>query len=344
MSGDKINILCLDAKEGASLVDLDAVDFLLNAMEGMSIELDKDPLGGGPTRLQSKLATVRNMLSKLQRWYHIVSRADHTLGRSLLLINTELELREKDLLANDPDVKKPASHKDREAVAHYKMRTLFQEKYRLEAAVHDTTSVLRALSQKRTDLKDTISRLRDQVRLCQDELTLGRKWGSQVPESNLVITPEPRLSEAVSEDAEVTLAELLSENEGASLYDFEVPTRASLEESIQDKRSTPSDTTHIEFLGASFVCEGEYLVGSAESDSEVSLEKSILMTAASQQDMDSEEKIEDNPPDLAVPMDSALEELSMDVLDELFQEAQGVVALDTDAEVIEDGLPDDFWD
>ena len=132
MSEDKTNILCLEAKEGDSLVDLDAVDFLLNAMEGMSIELDRDPLGGGPTRLQSKLATVRNMLSKLQRWYHIVSRADHTLGRSLLLINTELELRVKDLLANDPEVKKPTSHRDREAVAHYKLRALFQEKYRLE--------------------------------------------------------------------------------------------------------------------------------------------------------------------------------------------------------------------
>jgi len=37
--------------------------------------------------------------------------------------------------------------------------------------------------------------------------------------------------------------------------------------------------------------------------------------------------------------------LSMDVLDELFQESQGIApTVEADAEDIEDGLPADFWE
>ena len=314
VSDEKLNVLSTD-KDSDSLIDLDAVDFILESLEGMQVALDVDPLSGGPKRLQGKIAKARNYLSKVQRWWHIVGRADHSLNRKLLLLNVEIQIREDDLLANDPEVQRASqqSIRDREAVAHCKLKDELMEKFRLEQAVHDTTTMLRALSAKRTDLKDTISRLRDQMRLCQDELGLGLKWGSKIPDLDLKVTPHPEMSQAISDDADVVLSDLLGSGDGGSDEDIEVPSRDAVEAGTMrrnrnDPPPKPRETKVAPFPGEEVAAE------------------------------------EPPPPDApSEQVDGALEALDMDELDSILSE-EIEAPPETVPPSVDDGLPDDFWD
>jgi hypothetical protein len=302
-------VVVLTIKDGKPLVDLEAVTFILEALEGMQVGLDVDPLSGGPKRLQGKIAKARNYLSKVQRWWHIVGRADHTLNRMLLLLNSEIQIREDDLLANDPEVQRAAqqSIRDREAITHCKLKDERMEKFRLEQAVHDTTTMLRALSAKRTDLKDTISRLRDQMRLCQDELSLGMKWGSKVPGLDLTVEAQPEMSRAVSEDADMLINDVLGSGDGASDEDFEVPSHETVRHNRNDPPPKPRAEKVPPFPG---------------------------------------EEAEAAPPPApdATPeqVDGALDALDMDELDTILSEEDS--PKETTAPSVGDGLPEDFWD
>lgn len=326
----------LEQNTGDVLVEQEAVDTILDALEGMTVLLDADPISGGPTRLQEKMAKVRNFLSQVQLWHHIVSRSDHSLNRVLLVTNAEFDLREKDLIANDPDVRGAgSSHKDREAMAHYKMRDLLKKKFKLEAAAADTSSLLKAINTKKADLKDTVSRLRDQMSLCKDELTLGRFWGSQVPESDVKIQPHPKLTPKIEQNPDVVLADLLGIDELPSRESFKlVDVAASLE---ADEALSGDKAEKVESDESSFAVDSEMedflaqlhspLPGdpvSPVSAPEVPMEMPALATLAP----------------TTVAGDAALDLLSMSDLDDFLDTPEVVVP----PILASDGLPDDFWD
>ena len=51
----------------------------------------------------------------------------------------------------------------------------------LESNSTDLDTTLKIVRAKRTDLKDIQGRLRDQFKVCLEEITLGARWGSKLP-------------------------------------------------------------------------------------------------------------------------------------------------------------------
>jgi len=92
----------------------------------------------------------------------------------------EMDLAKKHLFATDPETRAGKSVADREAIASGKLHQTTMEVHDLEMAVESLMAVWSIVKTKRADLKDIEGRLRDQHRLCQEELGLGARWGSKV--------------------------------------------------------------------------------------------------------------------------------------------------------------------
>jgi len=88
------------------------------------------------------------------------------------------------LLAEDPDVMAAPSEGSREAAAKRRLKDLVEEVKILESDIEEVKGLVKVSSSKRTDLKDIQQRIRDQIKLCEEELGLhGRKWGERGPGS-----------------------------------------------------------------------------------------------------------------------------------------------------------------
>lgn len=160
---------------------VDEAEGLYQELAGLQVILDDDPVRYGPKRLNGKIAESRRMLDRCEQIFLEVSRRLHMARRAFRMTRTDLDLAKKHLYANDPETRSGRSISDREAVATGKLRKEVQEEARLENVVEDLDSVLTVVKAKRADLRDGQGRLRDQVRLCVEEIGLGCRWGSQVP-------------------------------------------------------------------------------------------------------------------------------------------------------------------
>ena len=62
----------------------------------------------------------------------------------------------------------------------------------LEATVHNLEIILNMVKAKRSDLRDVQGRLKDQIKLCQEDIGIGRRWGQEkiqaVPKP--IVTPD----------------------------------------------------------------------------------------------------------------------------------------------------------
>ncbi len=157
------------------------VDLVYKELGEQHVELDNDPLSFGPKRLALKVALTRRALARTERIFLDTSKRLQTARRALRIATTTYELAKKHLFANDPDTRAQRAVSDREAVAAGKLRPEIDLMNELTVLTEDLDAVLEVVKAKRTDLKDTEGRLRDQIRLCHDELGLGNRWGSQVP-------------------------------------------------------------------------------------------------------------------------------------------------------------------
>jgi hypothetical protein len=79
---------------------------------------------------------------------------------------------------------------DRNAIATVKLNEQREAMSHMEVVIQDLEVVMTSIKSKRADLRDVQGRLRDQMRLCQEEVGLGGKWGSKSPGST------PNLSNA----------------------------------------------------------------------------------------------------------------------------------------------------
>jgi len=157
----------------------------------LHVELDDDPLLYGPKRLNAKVAKTRTMLTRCEQIFLELSRRLHWCQRELRKQNTLLEMAKQDLLANDPEVRAGRNIADRDAIAAIKLRTQIEQVHKLETASTDLETVLAVVKVKRLDLKDLQNRLKDQIKLCQDEIGLGSRWGATVPPSEQTTTLQP---------------------------------------------------------------------------------------------------------------------------------------------------------
>jgi len=139
--------------------------------------LDADPLALGPKRLNSKIAEVRAMMSEVERVFLQVSQDLHWYKREHRRADADFKMQVKEMLANDPEVRAGRNVADREAMAHTKLRAEQQVLDSYAFAMEDLEAVLIIVKTKRADLKDVSSRLRDQLKICQEEIGLGGRWG-----------------------------------------------------------------------------------------------------------------------------------------------------------------------
>lgn len=159
------------------LMDIETVNNIYEEVSGMTLELDPDPIRYGPESLQKKNATVQNFLSRLERISTDVNHKYHIAQRTRLRKSNILEMRTKDLIANDEHVRSGASIKDRTARAHMILRSEVEEVDDLDLMLGDCELVLKVLSTKRNELKNLQQRIKDQFKMVQEEINLGGRWG-----------------------------------------------------------------------------------------------------------------------------------------------------------------------
>ena len=159
----------------------DRIEGLYAALTVMQVDLDGDPLELGPKRLNGKIALCRGMLSQCEKIFLSVAQDLYRYKRSLRSASADFKLKVRELLTNDPEVRMGRNVTDREAIASNKLRSDAEEIDRLTACVEDLESVVMVVRVKRLDLKDIQGRLKDQLKVCQEEIGLGGRWGSSSP-------------------------------------------------------------------------------------------------------------------------------------------------------------------
>jgi hypothetical protein len=162
------------------MLDPSHIEGLYAALGAMHVELDADPLELGPKRLNAKIAECRGMLSRCERIFLDVSQSLHRYKRQHRAASADFKLRMRELITNDPEVRMGRNVTDREAIAANRLRPEAEEIDRLTANVEDLEAVLTVVRTKRADLKDIQGRLKDQLKVCQEEISLGGRWGKSL--------------------------------------------------------------------------------------------------------------------------------------------------------------------
>ena len=147
----------------------------------LEVQLDSDPLVYGPKRLNQKVALVRKMATRCERMFLDAAQKHAAYKRSQRAADLILDMSMKHLLANDPETRSGRAVSEREAIASGKLKTEVQEVAAAKQAIEDLEAVIAVIKAKRADLRDIQGRLRDQMRLCQEEIGLGGRWGSKSP-------------------------------------------------------------------------------------------------------------------------------------------------------------------
>lgn len=161
------------------MITQDYIDGIYTRLSEMDVVLDADPLQFGPSRLNQKTSEVRGHLSNTEKIYMEVSHNLQQYKRGLLISQTEYKLEVTNLMTNDPHVRSGRSQTEREAIASTRLVPLQVKINDLTLAVHDLEDVLTVIKAKRADLKDIQGRIKDQLKLCQEQLGLGQRWGSR---------------------------------------------------------------------------------------------------------------------------------------------------------------------
>jgi hypothetical protein len=161
------------------------IEGLYASLGAMQVELDADPLELGPKRLNGKIAECRGMLSRCEKIFLDVSQTLHRYRRELRGASADFKLQMRELITNDPEVRMGRNVTDREAIAANKLRPEAEDIDRLTACVEDLEAVLTVVRTKRADLKDIQGRLKDQLKVCQEEISLGGRWGRSLPTAKI---------------------------------------------------------------------------------------------------------------------------------------------------------------
>lgn len=160
-------------------ITVDAVEAVFHRLSSMEVGLDADPLQFGPKRLNGKVAEARGMLTECEGVYLQVSLWLQKYRSAHRTLETEMDLAKKQLYANDPEVRSGRNVADRDALATMKLRDQARALSAVAQSQGDLEAMLTVIKAKRADLKDVQARLRDQMKLCQEEIGLGGRWGSK---------------------------------------------------------------------------------------------------------------------------------------------------------------------
>ena len=167
----------------------DKVDSVFGQLAKMEIQLDENPLAFGPRRLNEKISHARGMLTDCEGIFLQISHHLQKYRSAHRAASVALDLEKKNLFANDPEVRAGRNYNDRDAMASMKLKEEVEFLAGIQSGLDDLETLLTVIKAKRSDLKDIQGRIRDQIKLCQEEIGLGARWGSRLPPGS----PQPNL-------------------------------------------------------------------------------------------------------------------------------------------------------
>lgn len=174
------------------MIEQEYVDRVFDDLTKMDVELDPNPLEFGPSALNEKTALVRAYLSNTEKIFMEISHNLHKYKRDLLKEESAFNIAMNRLMAEDPHVRSGRSQQEREALATMRLTENTSRIDNIKLSVNDLEELMKIVKAKRADLKDIQGRLKDQLKLCQEELALGQRWGVKSSgDSNTVIHTRP---------------------------------------------------------------------------------------------------------------------------------------------------------
>jgi hypothetical protein len=216
------------------VVSHDEIDSIYEELTTMDVGLDPDPIRFGPKRLNGKVAAVKKLVSRCTEIEISLAHRMSLLTRSLRSAEAETDLCLQDMLANDPEVRAGRSVRDREAIAYTKLREEREAVTRLKQQVEDIKSSIAVVRAKKNDLKDTQGRLRDQIRLCHEEIALGSTWGSEgYPSGKPLKSSGAGIQKEGRDSVDVLIEELTVEDPGGIGETDTEESDADLEQSMR---------------------------------------------------------------------------------------------------------------
>lgn len=184
------------------MIDQDYINSIFKRLSAMEVELDSNPLEFGPSALNEKVAEARGHLTATERIFMEVSHNLHKYKRDLLVAESAFRISVTRLMAEDPHVRQGRSQGEREALASMRLTDDQDKIDELKLAVNDLEDLIKVIKAKRTDLKDLQGRIRDQLKLCQEQIGLGQRWGGKsVPQRPDLIPQEDMDLNSVFADA-----------------------------------------------------------------------------------------------------------------------------------------------
>jgi len=164
-------------KPEVPIVDSERLALVYEELKGMTVKLDPNPIMYGPTRFNHRIAKVRALLSRVEQIFLQVSEDLHWFKRLARGKRTLFELERRELIVNDPNCRMGRSQGEREAIADVQLRAEIEEINDLNAKAEDLEILMVAIKSKRTDLKDIQGRMRDQIKMIDQDLNMGARWG-----------------------------------------------------------------------------------------------------------------------------------------------------------------------
>ena len=162
-------------------IEQTVLDKAFDILERLEVPLDENPLEFGPRRLNQKVAQARQMLTSTETLFLKVSKWIQRYKAAHRGAEASLQLAKQHLFANDPETRAGRNQTTQDAIASIKLRGEVEEVTRLSVTIEDLTALMVVIKSKRADLRDVQGRLRDQIKLCQEEIGLGQNWGSKLP-------------------------------------------------------------------------------------------------------------------------------------------------------------------
>jgi|11_taG_2_1085331.scaffolds.fasta_scaffold49637_2 hypothetical protein len=160
-------------------VSQETINTIFEQLTIMEVDLDENPLIYGPQRLNSKIAEARGYQTACEKLFLQVSLWHQKYRSGARALKLNLDLSKKHLFSNDPEVRAGRNLADRDAIASMKLKDEVEEVSEAESVLEDLESMIAVIRSKKSDLKDVQSRLKDQIRLCQEEISLGSRWGNK---------------------------------------------------------------------------------------------------------------------------------------------------------------------
>lgn len=217
------------------------VNSLYERLTNMDVQLDPNPLEMGPGAINNKHSELRTAISNLEKISLEVLHNLHSFKRELTGQKLNYSLEQTRLMATDPQVKVGRSQAEREALASTKLTRHIIQINELELAVQDLEAADKVIKGKRNDLKNLQATLKDQYRVCQEQIALGGRWGRGAPVSSF----NRGVPSVVKEDSlnwdEMDSPEVVqTNNELKGMFDSFIDEVASSSQPLIERRAMPT--------------------------------------------------------------------------------------------------------